>query len=153
MRQGNGEAPEIWAIISTTLLNFLLDAGNGSVLKYWPPRETLRLVGYWLVDDPNTIQVNPSPTSSTEETIRAASKGLNIFSGAYQATGGHILVKIKINYLLEFVLDAAGRWILADNDEQPLLIFLEVNQEMELIPPSYHSIILGVWIAPNFSSL
>ena len=43
--QGNGAAPEIWAIVSIPLLNSLREAGFGYTFKYFISKAIFKLVG------------------------------------------------------------------------------------------------------------
>ena len=85
--QGNGSALSIREIVSTPLLNRISDVGYRASFKWLLSGETLKLVGYCFVDDSTIIPVAPSTKYNTEEIIIMAQKGLDIFSGAAQATG------------------------------------------------------------------
>ena len=84
--QGNGEAPEIWAIVSSPLLNFLIEAGHGAVFRCSISQDSFHLLGYYFVDDSTIIQVEPSPETPLEEMVKLSQKGLNIFAGEYKVT-------------------------------------------------------------------
>ena len=90
--QGNGLDPTIWSIMINPIINCLRDTGHGESFKLCLPGYTLKLVGYCFVEDSTIIQVVSSPTYSKEDKLRAAQRGLDIFEGASQSTGGHISV-------------------------------------------------------------
>ena len=113
--QDNRDAPDIWEIVSTPLLDFLVDAGHGAVFKFCIPQDSLKMVGYCFVDDSNIIQIAPSPTTQAKYTIKLSQSGLDLFSGAAQKTDGKVSVNKTKWYLLEFKWDATGKWSLADN--------------------------------------
>ena len=59
--------------------------------------------------------MSPTTTSPTKDTMEMSQKGLNLLSGAAQATGGQVSAKKTKWYLLEFEWDKSGIWRLADN--------------------------------------
>ena len=63
--QGNGAAPDIWAILRTLLLNCLRKLGHGSALKCCISGDTTRLVGYYFVYDSTIFQIYPFPNTHT----------------------------------------------------------------------------------------
>ena len=75
------------------LLNCIRDAIDGASFKCLLSGNNIKLVGYCFVDDSTIIQVPPLPTTSTEEIKRAEQKGLDMFYGEAQATGGNISVQ------------------------------------------------------------
>ena len=64
--QGNGESPDIWAIVSAPLLNWIKNMVHGEAFKCCLSRETIRLVRHCFVGDSNIIQVALSPNTPTE---------------------------------------------------------------------------------------
>ena len=88
--QVNGAALKIWASIRTPLMDFLKDAGHGAVFKCCISKDSIKIVGYCFVDDSTIIQIAPYPTSPTDETIKLAQSGLDLFGGADHATGGQV---------------------------------------------------------------
>ena len=107
--QGNGDAPYIWEIVSTPLLDCLSDAGHGPVFKCCIPQDSLKLVGYCFVDDSNIIQIAPSPTTKEKYTINLSQSGLDLFSGLAQKTDGKVSVNKTKWYLIEFKWDATRK--------------------------------------------
>ena len=88
--QGNGDAPTIWEIVSTHILNWILDAGHGAVFTCCIPQDSLKLVGYFLVEDSNIIQIYPSPTTQAKYTIKLSQSGFDLLSEAAQKTDGKV---------------------------------------------------------------
>ena len=124
--QGNGALPTIWEIVSTPLLDYFREAGHGAVFKCCIYQDSFKPVGYCFVDDSTIIQIDPSPTTPTNYTIKLAQSGLDIFSGATQATGGQVNVNKIKGYLLEFKWDATIKWRLSENKADLLLNTPEV---------------------------
>ena len=115
IRQGDGDAPDIWKLFSIPLLDFLWDAGHGAVFKCCIPQDSLKLVGYFFVGDYNIIQIALYPTTQAKYTIKLSQSVLDLFSGAAQKTDRKVSVNKTKCYLLEFKWDATGKWSLADN--------------------------------------
>ena len=97
--------------------------------------------------------MSPTNTSPTKDAMEMSQKGLNLLSGAAQATGGKVSAKKTKWYLLEFKWDKYGNWHLSDNETDLFIQPPEGIQKIELPPPSEASRILGVWIDPNSSSI
>ena len=134
LRQGNGDAPDIWEIFSTPLLDCLWDAGHGSVFKCCIPQDSLKLVGYFFVGDYNIIQIALYPTTQAKYTIKLSQSVLDLFSGAAQRTDGKVCVNKTKWYLLEFKWDATGKWSLADNKAGLFLNPPDGLQKIERLP-------------------
>jgi len=63
--QGNGTGPDIWAVVSTPLLNLLCSASYGCTIILPILKESFKVVGYAFVDDTNIIQSMPTLDTST----------------------------------------------------------------------------------------
>jgi hypothetical protein len=57
--QGNGAGPAIWVVISTLLLNILLNKGYGCEIRDPISGKRYKFVGYAFVDDTNLAQCSP----------------------------------------------------------------------------------------------
>ena len=145
------KTPLFFAFTSSDIWLFAanLNPFSGAVFKCCIPQDSLKLVGYCFVVDYNIIQIYPSPTTQSKYTIKLSQSGLDLFSGAAWKTHGKVSInKIKW-YLLEFKLDATGKWSLADNKAGLFLNPPDGLQKIERLPPSQASLIFCVWIAPD----
>ena len=70
------------------------------------------------MDDSTIIKIAPSPNDPKKDTTKLAQEGLDIFSGAAQATVGKFSAEKTKWYLLEFKWDKSGKWWLADNEAE-----------------------------------
>ncbi len=61
--QGNGVRPQIWAVVSTPILDMLWDAGFGASFKLAISGNQVSFVGYSFVDDTNLVQTGLLLTS------------------------------------------------------------------------------------------
>ena len=55
MGQGNGAGPQIWAVVSTPVLNMLRKEGYGAFFEASISGEKLTFVGYAFVDDTDLV--------------------------------------------------------------------------------------------------
>jgi len=58
--QGNGVGPQIWAVVSTPILDILHKAGFGASFKLAISSTHVSLVGYSFADDTNLVQTGPT---------------------------------------------------------------------------------------------
>ena len=146
-QKGNEPDPQIWVLVSTPLLNLLQDIVHGEAFKWCLPVETMKLDVYWFAYDSTIIPVAPAANSPTQEIVKVIQEGLDIFYVAAQTTRGK--VSKKKWYLLEFVLDATGKWRRGNNDAHITLQTTNGLTNIKRIPPYQASRIMEVWIAPD----
>jgi hypothetical protein len=66
--QGNGAGPQIWAAISSVVLDMLRQSGMGGVFESPITRQQLHIVGYAYVDDTDILTF--TGTNSSKDTIQ-----------------------------------------------------------------------------------
>jgi hypothetical protein len=69
MGQGNGAGPQIWALVSTPVLDLLRAEGYGAVFKAVISGQEIHFVGYDFVDDVDLIATAKSSTESFQSVI------------------------------------------------------------------------------------
>jgi hypothetical protein len=84
--QGNGAGPQIWALVSTPVLNMLRAEGKGATFVSAITRLPTTLVGFAFVDD--TDLVTSGPNMSTDEVCKKIQESLTAWEGGIRATGG-----------------------------------------------------------------
>jgi hypothetical protein len=84
--QWNGAGPQIWALVSTPVLNMLRESGLGATFLSALSKISTTLVGFAFVDDTDLIQ-----------------NSLNAWEGGIRATGGAIEPKKSHWYLVDFI--------------------------------------------------
>lgn len=97
--QGNGAGPQIWALVSTVVLNMLRQHGFGATFRSALSNEQLALVGYAFVDDTDLVFAN---NISPSDTIGEMQKSLTAWEGGIRTTGGAIVPEKSHWYLIEF---------------------------------------------------
>jgi hypothetical protein len=98
--QGNGAGPQIWALVSTPVLNMLRAQGLGATFTSALSKLSTTLVGFAFVDD--TDLVTSGPMMSLEEVKTRIQKSLIAWEGGIRATGGAIEPKKSHWYLVDF---------------------------------------------------
>jgi len=67
--QGNGAGPQIWAVVSTPILDILREAGFSTTFKLAISSQSISFVGYSFVDDTDLIHTGPTITSTGQEVL------------------------------------------------------------------------------------
>jgi len=58
--QGNSAGPQIWAMVSTPILNLLQQEGHGAAFKASITNNSINFIGYSFVNDMDLIQTGPN---------------------------------------------------------------------------------------------
>jgi hypothetical protein len=98
--QGNGAGPQIWALVSTPVLNMLRSQGLGASFVSALLKLQTTLVGFAFVDD--TDLVTSGPDMSIEDVKSRIQESLIAWEGGIQATGGAIKPQKSHWYLVDF---------------------------------------------------
>ena len=88
--QGNGSAAQVWALVSTPLLNILREEGHGVCFQTAISADELHFAGYAFVDDTDLCQSSMSASTNMAQNARALQDALNIWEGTLHTTGGAI---------------------------------------------------------------
>jgi hypothetical protein len=141
--QGNEAGPQIWAVLSTPILNMLQDKGYGAFFKAALSGSTLSFVGYAFVD-------NIRGSSGRYARIGEA------WEGSIRATGGAIVPKKSHWYLIDFIW-LQGDWRYATPEEAPAEVFVKdcdgVEKTLQCLPVSKARQTLGIRLAPDRNNL
>jgi hypothetical protein len=86
--QGNGAGPQIWALVSTPVLNMLRSQGLGASFVSALSRQHTTLVGFAFVDDTDLVTLGHD--MSLEEVKSRIQESLIAWEGGIRATGGAI---------------------------------------------------------------
>jgi hypothetical protein len=116
--QGNGAGPQIWAVVSTPVLNMLRTEGYGAFFRTALSGESISFVGYAFVDDTDLI-ISPADTTATGNDVAARMQAsLDLWEGGIRATGGAIVPAKSHWYLIDFIWKL-GDWRYATEAETP----------------------------------
>jgi hypothetical protein len=98
--QGNGAGPQIWAAISSVVLNMLRSEGCGAFFTSAISGEQLEFVGYAFVDD--TDLVVSAEGADRHGVVRDIQQALTAWEGGISATGGALVPEKSHWYLVDF---------------------------------------------------
>jgi len=115
--QGNGAGPQIWALVSTPVLNMLRAEGFAAYFKAVLDGEELSFVGYSFVDDTDVV-TNLGLTASGSAVAAHMQQGIDAWEGGIRATGGALVPEKSFWYLVDFKWQA-GKWSYKTNEECP----------------------------------
>jgi hypothetical protein len=98
--QGNGAGPQIWALVSTPVLNMLRETGLGATFLSALSQISTTLVGFAFVDD--TDLITSGPRMPLKEVVSRIQESLNAWEGG---------IKKKTTNLLIYVLSLHPTWM------------------------------------------
>ena len=150
--QGNGAGPQIWALVSTPVLNMLQSEGFGALFWTALSGDKVSFVGYSFVDDTDLIIAHPDLTTSSQVHDKMQDS-INAWEGGIRVTGGAIVPEKSCWYLLDFKWKQ-GRWPYSSLSESPGSLFVRdlSGGTPRLLRRLHHSEAertLGVYIAPD----
>jgi len=99
--QGNGASPQIWAVVSSPMLEVLRAEGYQCIFKLAISGEEVTFVGYAFVDDADTITsgaINDTPQKIMDRMQQTA----DTFEGVTSASGGAFSPEKTFWYLVAF---------------------------------------------------
>jgi exonuclease III len=153
--QGNGAAPQIWAVVSSAMFEVMHQKGLGTNFKAPISKEELELCGFAFVDDSDIIATS-GHQNNPDETVTQMQKTINCWDGVARATGGALAPDKSWWYLIHFEWQHGDAKYgdlenLTNNELQGKdkngnvmqLKYLESHEAQEM---------LGVFLAPNGSN-
>jgi hypothetical protein len=149
--QGNGAGPQIWAAISTVLLNQARATGCGGSFQHALTGDVTEIVGYSFVDDTDLLSTGTNSESTATETVEKMQTLLDEWEGGLRATGGAIEPAKTFWYLIDFERGPGG-WKYSDRARTEQL---EVRNsdgtrvQLERVQCSEARRTLGVRLAPD----
>ena len=150
--QGNGAGPQIWAIISTPVLNMMREEGFDAFFKASISGDELGFVGYAFVDDTDLCETAGTGHATGPAVALQMQRSLDHWEGGFRATGGAIAPEKSHWYLIDFCWHH-GSWRYASEEQSPgSLTVLDSSgqrQTLERLPPDSARRTLGVRLAPD----
>lgn len=153
--QGNGAGPQMWAVVSTPLLNSLRAEGFGFVFKCVLTGEEVRFVGYSFVDDADFGFCDPT-VLDYKTVARKMQATADLWHEGLHATGGALAPEKSFWYLLDYEWrQGQTEWSYKQRRACPAT--LEITDEdgwvytLDRLSTSEARRTLGVYIAPNGS--
>jgi len=150
--QGNGTGPQIWAVVSTPILDLLCQEGYGAAFKAVVSGNQIQFVGYSFVDDTDLIQTRPTITSMMGDTLPLMQAALDLWNSSLSATGGALIPEKSFWYSIDFKW-SSGRWSYMPKNTaaEPLLMNDHLGNHLPLLRlhTSEARRTLGVYLAPD----
>jgi hypothetical protein len=148
--QGNGAGPQIWAAISTLLLDILRKQQMGGYFISPITQKQLHLVGYAYVDDTDIITTdNEQNYIHTTNNIQQC---IDTWQGIIHATGGQLEPAKTYWYLINFTW-TKGKWRYSTIPETPMQLTMNNNSSspirLERLEVTEARRTLGVRLAPD----
>jgi Reverse transcriptase (RNA-dependent DNA polymerase) len=147
--QGNRAGPQIWAAVSTVLLNALRSTGAGGTFQAAISGDEAKFVGYAFVDDTDLVIAGPEFETSGS-TAAAMQEALRIWEGCLRASGGAIEPSKTFWYGINFEWQD-GNWSYQERSDDNLTVRGPSRNEetLEQVGVDEARRTLGVRLAPH----
>ena len=149
--QGNGAAPQIWAVLSTKTFEMMAELGLDTELLTPVSKEELRLAGFAYVDDSDIFVSRLD--DNIHQLVDKLQQLVTNWELAAKVTGGAIAPEKCWWYLLEFEWDEEANYSYRlHNETQYKIQAKDASNEVHAIKyldPSTPQEMLGVFISPD----
>jgi hypothetical protein len=147
--QGNGAGPQIWAAISTVVLNMLRTHQAGAEFESPISGKTLQLAGYAYVDDTDIIAHSKD---GVDDAVDLMQRSLDLWAGGLAATGGQLEPEKTFWYNIRFHW-TNGKWRYTSKQEVPTTLTMYnadgTRSTLEQVEVWEGRRTLGVRLAPD----
>jgi hypothetical protein len=146
--QGNGAGPQIWAAISTVILNLLRSQHAGAEFVAPISGESLRLAGYAYVDDTDIIAHDKN---GQDNAVMELQRSIDLWNGGVAATGGQLEPTKTYWYNMQ-IKWKDGNWSYGSKSELPVTLTMadaHGRTTLEQVEVSEGRRTLGVRLAPD----
>ena len=150
--QGNGAAPQIWAIVSSAMFEVMHNKGLATKFQAPMSKQEMEICGFGFVDDTDII-ANCGLNNNPEETIQQMQKVIHCWDGVARTTGGALAPDKSWWYLIHFdwtkgdpkfgKLEELRKQTLEGKDKDGTTV------QLEYLDPSIAKEMLGVFLAPD----
>ena len=153
VRQGNGAGPQIWAVVSTPVLDMLREEGYGVCFKAAISGTRVYFVAYSFVDDTDLCTTLKDQKASGQQVAAIMQDTLDLWEGGLRATGGAIEPSKTYWHLVEYIW-RQGDWRYATEAECPAVLQVKDCQHghlhmLDRLSPSEARRTLGVFLDPD----
>ena len=130
--QGNGAGPQMWANISSSLLNVLRAAGFGVKFIAAVSKKLVEYVGFSFVDDTDQVQSSQYEGESMESIATKIQDAVNLWEAAIWFSGGALAPEKSHWYAIDFRWKD-GQCRLATKDETPFSLYIRDSYSGEQV--------------------
>jgi hypothetical protein len=148
--QGNGAGPQIWALVSTPILNMLRAEALGMAFRCTLSGEKVGFVGYSFVDDTD-LGICGNHVDYLE-VVEDMQRSMNCWEGGLRATGGAIAPEKTFWYLIDYKWTngiPAYKSALECPAEISVKDMYGVVQTIRCCPVDHAEWTLGIYLAPD----
>ena len=121
--QGNGAGPQIWALVSTPILNMMRAEGFNVMFKMAISGKEIKFVGYAFMDDTDLVVNVNDKEADSKQVAQRMQEALDHWEGGLRATGGAIVPEKSYWYLVDFQWKQ-GEWRYAMKEEAPAMVYV-----------------------------
>jgi len=149
--QGNGARPQMWAVVSTPILNLMCHEGFGAAFKASISNNTISFVGYSFINDTDLIQTGPMIESTCDDIIPLMQATLDTWSKGLKVTGGTLVLEKSFWYTINFWW-STGKWSYKKpKPDQEFQMSDHKNTQLpiQLLGPTEARWTIGVYLAPD----
>jgi len=149
--QGNGAGPQIWAVVSTPILDLLRQEGFDTTFKASISNNIISFIGYFFFDDMDLIQTGPNINSICDDILPLMQAALDMWSAGLQVTGGTLVPAKSFWYTINFQW-SAGHWRYkqpAPDQELWMADYKKTHLPIQLLGPTEARQTLGIYLAPD----
>jgi len=116
--QGNGAGLQIWAVVSSLILDLLRQEGYGAAFKAAISSDQIQFVGYSFVDNMDLIQMGPTINSMATKTLPLMQAALDLWNEGLSMTGSALVPEKLFWYSLNFKWKSS-KWNYAPKKQKP----------------------------------
>ena len=145
--QGNGAAPSIWSVLSSTVFEILHAEGYGTDFVFALSSGLFKLCGFSYVDDCDLLRIG----DQVEIVHSEVQKMLTMWDELMEVNGGAIAPDKCWWYLADFVWKD-GKWKMINSGESLTLKVRDKDRklcDLQYLPISEAREMLGVYLAPD----
>jgi ribonuclease HI len=154
--QGNGAGPAIWAVISTILLNILVEDNLAATFTSAISQTLLTIAAWCWVDDCDLLGTAVKPWERGEDCLDRAQQQMDHWEGLLTATGGGIVWEKSFWVLVDYVW-TGSRWRYRTQEDMPGTIYVNdcvsgQRKPLKRHEPDHPEVTLGVSLAVDGNS-
>ena len=153
--QGNGAGPTVWDMISTVIIEKMIDLGYGSKFATALSDRVIEVMCFSFIDDADLGYCASEYKRSAEELTESLQDIINTWEGLLAATGGALVPSKSFFYLIDFKWDGT-EWRYKQKHELPGEIVIRDHNKnwhpLKRHEPDHPEVTLGINLAADGNS-
>jgi len=149
--QGNGAGPQIWAVVSTPILDLLCQEKFRAAFKASISNNHIAFIGYSFVDNTDLIQTGPNIDSTCDNILPLMQATLDTWSAGLQVTSSALVPAKSFWYAINFQWSTRHWKYKKPKPDQELLMsdYKNTCLPIQLLGPTKAQQTLGVYLVPD----